>query len=369
MKIELFAPLRFKKSNLTESDLNNYTDGINSSRYASKGRYSIIHILHSLNIYNGKVLISGYMCPSVEETLIKHGFSVGYFDIDLRDLNPSLDDIEKCLNEDHCVAVIAPSLYGNPADLEAIYEICKRHNTCMIDDAAQSCGALLNGKRIGGFGDGGFISFSPGKPTSGHMGSFFWSNLSNSYNVNRSHHCLFHYVSYLEYLFTRYYIYKTPKFLQKFIYMTCRFVDGRVNLINDDICEFEKRILGGIILQNEENVVSRNLMLNYIVSEISNIQPDFRIIRNVRGRPNNSKLVLLFDNKENATRFKSLLTARKIAFYGGYKIPITKSNLNNCRIIDGCIVELPLEMNEKRMNYMIKVINEYIKDNNYDKCN
>jgi dTDP-4-amino-4,6-dideoxygalactose transaminase len=59
-------------------------------------------------------------------------------------------------------------LYGQPADIDALGIICKRHGLKMIEDAAQSHGASLNGQRIGNSGDIVAWSFYPSK----NLGAF-----------------------------------------------------------------------------------------------------------------------------------------------------------------------------------------------------
>src|ERR1035437_8012856 len=60
--------------------------------------------------------------------------------------------------------VILPvHLYGQPADMDPILEIARRHNLLVIEDAAQAHGALYKGKRVGSLGDIGCFSFYPGK--------------------------------------------------------------------------------------------------------------------------------------------------------------------------------------------------------------
>lgn len=60
-------------------------------------------------------------------------------------------------------AIIPVHLYGQPADIEAITAIACRHNLMVIEDACQSHGAMVNGKRCGSFGLLGCFSFYPGK--------------------------------------------------------------------------------------------------------------------------------------------------------------------------------------------------------------
>jgi dTDP-4-amino-4,6-dideoxygalactose transaminase len=60
--------------------------------------------------------------------------------------------------------VILPvHLYGQPADMDPILEIAKRHNLVVIEDAAQSHGAEYKGRRAGSMGAMGCFSFYPGK--------------------------------------------------------------------------------------------------------------------------------------------------------------------------------------------------------------
>ena len=60
-------------------------------------------------------------------------------------------------------AVIAVHLYGTPAKIDKIVEICKKHNTTLIEDAAESLGSTFKGKHTGTFGDYGVYSFNGNK--------------------------------------------------------------------------------------------------------------------------------------------------------------------------------------------------------------
>ncbi|HSO62489.1 MAG TPA: DegT/DnrJ/EryC1/StrS family aminotransferase, partial [Desulfobacterales bacterium] len=65
-------------------------------------------------------------------------------------------------------AIVPVHLYGQPADMDPILEIARKHQLAVIEDACQAHGALYKGRPAGSMGIAGCFSFYPGK----NLGAF-----------------------------------------------------------------------------------------------------------------------------------------------------------------------------------------------------
>ena len=72
-------------------------------------------------------------------------------------------------------AVIVVHLFGQPADMDSIASICRMYDVPVLEDAAESLGALYKGRHPGTFGNVGAFSFNGNKMITGSGGGMFVS--------------------------------------------------------------------------------------------------------------------------------------------------------------------------------------------------
>ena len=76
--------------------------------------------------------------------------------------------------------VVVANLYGTPAKMDEIVEICKEHNAILIEDAAESLGATYKGRQTGIFGTYNAISFNGNKIITGSSGGMLLTDDSEA---------------------------------------------------------------------------------------------------------------------------------------------------------------------------------------------
>lgn len=357
MIINIFTPPSFEFSPL---HIHNFECVIGKNlHYASRGRHALYHILSSLKI-TGPLLLPAFICDSIMLPIKKMQIDVIYYDIDLTDLNASIQSIIYLAEEYECQAVLVSSMYGNPANLVEIEAYCKNNNILLIDDAAQSFGSKLEGRYVGTFGNAGFFSFSPGKPTAGHMGAFFWTD--GNFEIKRKKNCIFHYFAYLDFYFNRLKIKKYTKFkifliLNYFRRILERFID----ISNDEICSFERKILGGILNFTlfEKFHFRKKYHAKFLLKFDGN--SCFKVLQASRGDPQPHKITLICKNNNITNSLLKYLQINLIYACKGY-LPLTSrfDNLPNLLSLKDRIVEIPIEDDEQSMIYLLSVIELFL---------
>ena len=119
--------------------------------------------LRSLGIGEGDEVITTPVTAYATTLAIQRCGAIPVFaDIDLATACISPDSIRSCITS-ATKAVLPVHLYGRCADLDAIFDICKKNSLYLIEDCAQAHGAIYDGKPVGSIGQCGAWSFYPTK--------------------------------------------------------------------------------------------------------------------------------------------------------------------------------------------------------------
>lgn len=81
-----------------------------------------------------------------------------FVDIDPVTLNVDPAEIERAIGPKTRAVMIVP-VYGNPCDMDAITEICRRRDLILIEDCCEALGTFYDNKPVGTFGRVGTFSF------------------------------------------------------------------------------------------------------------------------------------------------------------------------------------------------------------------
>jgi dTDP-4-amino-4,6-dideoxygalactose transaminase len=95
---------------------------------------------------------------------------------DTWNMNPDALEIALEKYSGKAKAVIVANLYGTPAKLDEIVDLCEKYNVVLIEDAAESLSATYKGRQTGSFGKYNCISFNGNKIITSSGGGMMLSN-------------------------------------------------------------------------------------------------------------------------------------------------------------------------------------------------
>lgn len=144
----------------------------------ASGTDSLIIPLLAYGVQPGdEIITTPFTFIATAEVISFIGARPVFVDIDEKNYNINIDRIEEKITS-RTKGIMPVSLYGQAPDMDRINAIAKKHNLFVIEDAAQSFGAIYKGKKSCGLSDVGSTSFFPSKPLGcyGDGGMLFTSN-------------------------------------------------------------------------------------------------------------------------------------------------------------------------------------------------
>lgn len=137
--------------------------GVKEAIGVASGTDALHLSIEALGIGGGdEVITTPFSFFATIEAILYTGAVPVFVDIDPNTLNIDVNQIESHITE-KTKAILPVHLFGHPSDMIEILRIAKKYKLKVIEDCAQSFGAEINGKKVGGFGDVGCFSFYPSK--------------------------------------------------------------------------------------------------------------------------------------------------------------------------------------------------------------
>lgn len=171
------APLG-KNVNEFEKELSAYV-GAKDAAALSAGTAAIHLALKAAGVKEGDVVFCQDLTFSATANPIIYEKAVPVFiDSDRETWNMSTAALEKAFEKYPKVKAVMPvHLYGLPANMEQIMDLCRKHGVTVIEDAAESLGSYYHGQHTGTFGDYGVFSFNGNKIITTSGGGMLICNL------------------------------------------------------------------------------------------------------------------------------------------------------------------------------------------------
>lgn len=146
-----------------ENSLQEFT-GAKHAITCSSGTDALLLAMMALDIEPGdEIITTPFTFIATAETIAFLKAKPVFVDINERTYNIDPSKIEEKITN-KTKAIMPVSLYGQPANMDAIQSIADRHNLKVIIDGAQSFGSTYKGKTDSNLGDISTTSFFPAKP-------------------------------------------------------------------------------------------------------------------------------------------------------------------------------------------------------------
>ena len=96
-----------------------------------------------------EVITTAITFPATANVVIHQGATPVLVDVDPTTLNIVPDEVERAITP-RTKAIVPVHMAGQPADMDALWDIARRHGIAVIEDAAHAVGAEYRGTRVGG---------------------------------------------------------------------------------------------------------------------------------------------------------------------------------------------------------------------------
>jgi dTDP-4-amino-4,6-dideoxygalactose transaminase len=143
---------------------------LSGTRYAlamNSGTATLHSAYYAVGVKPGsEVIIPSYTFFASAAPILQCGGTPVFCDVDARTLTADPDDVERRITS-RTRAICVVHMWGNPAALDRLSDIARRHDLALIEDCSHAHGASYQGRPVGSWGDVGCFSLQGAKAVSG----------------------------------------------------------------------------------------------------------------------------------------------------------------------------------------------------------
>ena len=178
--------------NVLKSNKTNYWSGLQCKKFekifskyigtkfgvaVANGSLALDGAVEALNLKkNDQIIVTPRSYMSSASCIVRNGCIPKFVDVNINTQNIDPLNILNSINK-NTKAIICVHLAGLPCDMHKIKKIAKKYKLKIIEDCSQAHGAMINGKKVGSFGDISTWSFCYDKIIStGGEGGFIATN-------------------------------------------------------------------------------------------------------------------------------------------------------------------------------------------------
>lgn len=327
------------------AELEKSLEEFTGAKYAiscSNGTDALLLAMMAIDIKPGdEIITTPFTFIATAETIAFLGATPVFVDIDEKTYNIDPSKIEEKITS-KTKAIMPVSLYGQPADMDAIQVIATKHNLKVIIDGAQSFGSTYKGKTDSNLGDISTTSFFPAKPLGcfGDGGAVFTNNeeLANKMKSLRLHG-------------------QSKRYHHKYIGMGGRLDTLQAAVLNVKLKYYKKDLAlrQEVAVKYTKNLEGKELILPFVDDKATSVWAQYSV--RVKNR-DEIQAKLKEAGVPTAVHYPMPLHIQEAFEYLGYK----KGDFPISEIVSDEIMSLPMNpyVKDKELEYIIKYLDRGI---------
>lgn len=160
--------------------------GVKNAVAVNSGTSGLYLCMKAMGIGEGdEVITTPFTFIASINSIIMAGAKPVLVDIDPDNLNIDPAKIEAAITP-RTKAIEPVIVFGNPARIDEVCSIAKKHNLAVIEDSCEGLGSVYKNKKVGTFGDMGNYAFYPNKQITTGEGGIIITNDDNLADLCRS---------------------------------------------------------------------------------------------------------------------------------------------------------------------------------------